>query len=175
MSDASPQSEPMQDETPAYEIGYRRPPKSTQFKPGQSGNRKGRPKGSQNLRTVLGKELNAKVTVTENGRRKTVPKREIIAKQLVNKAATGDIKATAILLAEERVAEQVHATLNPVGAHAAPDLNPEDQRVFSGILDRIRRNLAWQPSQAGDTVSVEPPGQPDETSKDKSSSEGEGI
>lgn len=28
--------------------GYKRPPKATQFKPGQSGNRAGRPKGSHN-------------------------------------------------------------------------------------------------------------------------------
>lgn len=30
--------------TPAYEVGYRKPPKQNQFQKGQSGNRKGRPK-----------------------------------------------------------------------------------------------------------------------------------
>ena len=31
-----------------YEVGYGKPPKSTQFKPGRSGNPKGRTKGSRN-------------------------------------------------------------------------------------------------------------------------------
>ncbi len=38
-------------------IGYGRPPKAGQFKPGQSGNPQGRPKGSTNLATDLSAEL----------------------------------------------------------------------------------------------------------------------
>jgi hypothetical protein len=50
-------------------VGYGRPPRSTRFKPGQSGNPKGRPKGVQSLGAILDKALAARVSVQENGRR----------------------------------------------------------------------------------------------------------
>jgi hypothetical protein len=39
-----------------YEVGYDRPPARTQFKPGQSGNPQGRPRGSRNTRPTLSEE-----------------------------------------------------------------------------------------------------------------------
>ena len=39
-----------------YEVGYGKPPVHTQFKPGQSGNPKGRPKGAKNKRPKLNEE-----------------------------------------------------------------------------------------------------------------------
>ena len=41
------------------EVGYRKPPKATQFKQGQSGNPHGRPKGTKNLKTDLIEELSS--------------------------------------------------------------------------------------------------------------------
>ena len=35
-----------------HEVGYGKPPKHTRFKPGQSGNSKGRPKGVRNFRRM---------------------------------------------------------------------------------------------------------------------------
>ena len=35
------------------EVGYGKPPRATQFKKGQSGNIKGRPKGSKDMRAAL--------------------------------------------------------------------------------------------------------------------------
>lgn len=68
-------------------IGYGKPPMHTRFKPGQSGNVKGRPRESKNLTTTMTKELNQKVTISENGRRKKITMREAITKQALNKAA----------------------------------------------------------------------------------------
>ena len=36
-----------------YDTGYRKPPKASQFKKGQSGNKAGRPKAAPNTRTAL--------------------------------------------------------------------------------------------------------------------------
>lgn len=80
------------------DIGYGKPPKQYQFKPGQSGNPKGRKKGSRGLRTDLGAELRSKVPVTENGKTRQLTKQQLVLKAMVTKAAKGDTKAAAHVL-----------------------------------------------------------------------------
>jgi hypothetical protein len=53
-----------------FEAGYGKPPRHTRFKKGQSGNPRGRPKGSKNLTTLLTEALNEPVIVAENGGRR---------------------------------------------------------------------------------------------------------
>src|SRR5215469_12477968 len=82
-----------------YDVGYRRPPKATQFKPGRSGNPKGRPKGSPNLATDLAAELGQQITVREGGQARRVSKQRALIKSLTAKALQGDVRATTALLA----------------------------------------------------------------------------
>ena len=44
-----------------YDVGYRRPPPASRFKPGQSGNPKGRQRGAKNFATELADELQEKI------------------------------------------------------------------------------------------------------------------
>ena len=81
---------------PNYEVGDRRPPKHSQFKPGVSGNPRGRPKGSINLRTRVTQQLRQPVTVTRNGRPVKMRKGDLIALQIVDTAAKGDLKAAVL-------------------------------------------------------------------------------
>ena len=80
------------------DIGYGKPPKQYQFQPGQSGNPKGRKKGSRGLKTDLGAELRSKVPVTENGKTRKLTKQQLVLKAMVTKAAKGDTKAAAHVL-----------------------------------------------------------------------------
>jgi hypothetical protein len=83
---------------PTYEIGHGKPPKETQFKKGTSGNPKGRPKGSKNIRTILQEQLLKPVTVTQNGRQTRMALIAVVGARLVNKAAKGDDKAMKLAL-----------------------------------------------------------------------------
>jgi hypothetical protein len=80
-----------------YEVGYRKPPRHTRFRKGQSGNPRGRACGSKNLKTLLSEALNEPVIVTENGRRRKITKREAIVRQVVDCSATPDLRAVRII------------------------------------------------------------------------------
>lgn len=51
-----------------YAVGNKKPPKHSQFKRGHSGNPKGRPKGSDGVRKRLGRMLNGRVSINNNGK-----------------------------------------------------------------------------------------------------------
>ena len=80
------------------EVGYGKPPRATQFRKGQSGNSKGRPRGSKNFASLVEEALAEPVMISENGRRKKVSKLQVIVKQLVNKAAQGDHRSIQLLM-----------------------------------------------------------------------------
>jgi hypothetical protein len=84
-----------------YEVGRCRPPKHTQWQPGQSGNPKGRPKGSRNLLAIFHEALQQRILIEERGKKRSITAREGIVKRLVNSALKGDPKATAFFLAKD--------------------------------------------------------------------------
>lgn len=111
-----------------YEVGYGRPPVATRFKPGQSGNPKGRPKASKNLSTLVREKLQAKVPAREGGRERRMSKGEIGVTKMVNRfAETGDPKLYGVL----REAEGVSGGSGAVGVAAA---SVEEQVSHTDIL-----------------------------------------
>src|SRR5262245_35547279 len=84
-------------------VGYGNPPVHSRFKPGQSGNPKGRAKGSQNLKTLFTKVLNEQISLREGSEVKKISKAEALVRGMVVGALKGDVRNTAMLL---RVAEQ---------------------------------------------------------------------
>jgi len=88
---------------PAYDVGYRRPPIHTRFKPGQSGNPSGRAKGSPNFKTLFDKILKEEVSLREGADVRNVSKAEAIMRTLVVGALKGDARSIGTLF---RLAEQ---------------------------------------------------------------------
>jgi hypothetical protein len=79
-------------------VGYGRPPVHSRFQPGKSGNPKGRPKRTKNLKADLTEELAERVQVTENGRPLKISKQRLMLKALVTKAIKGDTKAASTII-----------------------------------------------------------------------------
>ena len=118
-----------------YDIGYGKPPKKGQFKPGQSGNPKGRPKGSKSFSTVLRDELGGFLTVKEGGKTRRVTKLEAVTKRLISKAMNGDPRAMAELF------RQMNAHLSEESEGGAASL-PATESDIAMLEDFFRRAAA---------------------------------
>ena len=68
------------------QVGYGRPPKQTQFKKGQSGNPKGRPKKRSKTEFDLGEIIDRSMMVKVDGEPRTMQPKEVELRQLVEKA-----------------------------------------------------------------------------------------
>ncbi len=116
-----------------YSVGYGRPPRDTRFRPGISGNPGGRPKGRQNLSTVLGKLARQTMTITEGGHTRRVPR--YVALQLLqwSKALNGDHKAFMAIHQSMRDAGLLRAEVETV----PPVITDDDQLIIQDYLTRI--------------------------------------
>jgi DNA-directed RNA polymerase subunit F len=113
----------------SYKVGYGRPPRETQFKPGESGNPKGRRKGSKNLSTQIAEALAETVTIKVDGRSRRVSKLQASFMQQANKAATGDARATKLM-----VELLMTANLRDAATVEVDSISPERRRELDAML-----------------------------------------
>ena len=116
----------------AYPVGYGRPPLHTRFRPGRSGNPKGRPKGARNAETIARDVLERTVIIEGNGIQQKRTLRELAFQSLAEKAASGDIKSLDFLLALEKEGGQFGSDL--------PEQTSSEQalEIVKAFLDRQR-------------------------------------
>ena len=119
-----------------YEIGYKKPPKHTQFKPGQSGNPKGRPPGIKNLATDLQEELEEKVLITEASKTYTVTKQRAMLKTLFAKALKGDARAGNVLINLILGLEQVGS-----GRDNNQPLSADDKKILTDYKEKLTEEI----------------------------------
>ena len=96
-------SEGQSSEEGMYQVGYCRPPLHSRFKPGQSGNPKGRPKQSRNLRTIVKQVLSEDMQIREGGRLRRMSAMEAVVRTIRARAFKGDPKALASLIVLARL------------------------------------------------------------------------
>jgi hypothetical protein len=116
-------------------VGYKRPPSHTQFKPGQSGNPRGRPNHVRNFKTDLREELGEVIPVREGGREMKISKQRAFIKALVAAAIKGDMRATNALVSFCTKAFGSDEQENDV--ITAP--NPEDLEILEAFVGRERK------------------------------------
>lgn len=95
----------------------RQSPKDTRFKPGQSGNPRGRPKGAANFATVLQQQLRKTVTVAVEGKPRRMAAQEVIALRLTQESMKGSTKAMELLF---RIAGAAAGDATDEGARRNP-------------------------------------------------------
>ncbi len=131
------------------EVGYGKPPKHTRFQPGQSGNPRGRPKGTKNLKTDLQEELGEKILVHEGGQARKLSKQRAVVKMLVTRTLKGDARAASSLLSMMMRLLDTGEGVEPEGSE---DLHPDELAILEAYKERLTRAHAKEPpAEAADS------------------------
>ena len=113
------------------DVGYGKPPKAHRFKPGQSGNPKGRKNGAKNEATILQELLQHKVTLTERGKPRKITLREAIYRRIAEDSLKGNIKSATFLFNRDQMIS--------MGSDAIREgLGDDDKAVLEAYLKELQ-------------------------------------
>jgi len=121
-----------------YEIGYKKPPRHSQFKAGNRANPKGRGKRKvPGEREILKNVMNYPAEFRQRGKSKRAPRIELTIKRFGAAALKGDVSAAAMLLTMRAHFEK-HGDINPPTTiiritRTIIDSGPEDSSTLSGV------------------------------------------
>ena len=112
-------------------VGKGRPPHSSRWKKGQSGNPKGRPKGSKNLATLYSELLDGKVTIREGGAVFKVTRREALVRVQIQKGVKGDITAIQQIFAQDKRVQRARRSLPTITSDMSVH---ESARIYAQLM-----------------------------------------
>jgi hypothetical protein len=134
---AEPTDIPPSNSEDDYAVGYGRPPKHTQFRPGQSGNPKGRPRRAKGLNSIVRDTLTQKVAVRTAHGQKKISCIEAVLQKTVEQAMKGNPRALAELL-------KLYANAVPDQKTDGEPLQSEEDLTATDLamLEELRRMLS---------------------------------
>ena len=115
------------------DVGYGKPPRAHQFKPGKSGNPKGRPKGAKSEETLLRELLQQKISLNERGKTRRITVLEGILRRIAEDCLKGNTKSAAFLL------NRHHAMTS--GEPVESGLSEDDDTVLQAYLRKYQPKL----------------------------------
>ena len=115
------------------DVGYGKPPKANQFRPGKSGNPKGRPKGAKSRELILRELLDSKITMRHDGKIRRITVIEGIFHKVVEDSLKGNIKSATFLL------NQLAAIASNAGDES--EISRDDKAVLDAYLRDFQSTL----------------------------------
>jgi hypothetical protein len=114
-------------------VGYGKPPRASQFKPGKSGNPKGRPTGAKSEATILQDLLQHKIGLSEHGKTRRITLHEAILRRIAEDCLKGNTKSAAFLL------NRYHAMTSNEPDESG--LSDDEQTVLETYLEKYQSEL----------------------------------
>lgn len=140
----APQAAPEVDEgtplTPSKKddyVGYKNPPKDKQFKKGQSGNLKGRPRGAKGLKTLARERLTEKVVVKTAAGPKRLTRLDAMMLTMIDLAFAGNIRAMQFCLTLYQSAVPDELPRTPAQDEAVADMDAHDEAILAALHETL--------------------------------------
>ncbi|MDH2349929.1 DUF5681 domain-containing protein [Bradyrhizobium sp. SSUT112] len=131
------------------DVGYGSPPLHSRFKPGQTGNPRGRPKGSLNFATDLKNTLLAPVALNDGGKPRRVTTQKAALLRLREKALKGDVRAL------DKLLSYAMAMSGNAAEDTAKNPSVDDQAILEAFRQQILADAtAAAPTQRDDEAAT---------------------
>lgn len=146
---AEPAGEPV-NKSGNYEVGYAKPPRHSRFKPGQSGNPKGRPKQAKSLNTIIRSRMLETVQVKTGQGIKRVSRVEALLMKALEAGSRGDLRAIERLLVMYAAAvPETQAESGPMHSTSAIDLSAADELTLALMRSEFAAELGSGATEEG--------------------------
>lgn len=120
-----------------YEVGYCRPPKHGQIKPGEVRNKRGKTRGTRSLKNDVREILNMPVPLNDPGKKRKVTTRKAALLKLREKALKGDSRSLDRLLDYAREHDLEEGLVANTGSLLA-----EDEPILAHALEHASQAAA---------------------------------
>jgi hypothetical protein len=127
------------------DVGYGRPPEHSKLKPGQTANRRGRPRGARGRKQVVREIAGETHVVVEGGKRQRRTTLDLVLLMLRNRAAEGDVRAFQLYHELHQQYAPQELSDKPRGTVIVPEIATREQWERIIAEHRKERNLPDPP------------------------------